>query len=158
TVTVPEVPPGSYHFIVWADATNAQPEADDSNNQRAIPIEITVPDLALTAFTRVPTTASTQQSIPVSWTVRNQGTGPTVLPWEDSVYLSPNPTCCVGAIQLGTWPRTKALAARSQYSQAKTVKVPNVGPGRYYVIARTNSAGTLHEAAEGNNERASPLD
>jgi hypothetical protein len=157
TVTMPNVSSGNYHLIIWTDATNAQDEANDSNNQRVLPIAVTEPDLVLTALARVPASASTQQAIPVSWTVQNQGTGPTAQPWEDGVYLSPNPTCCAGAIQLGAWPRPAGLAARRQYAEAKTVAIPNVDPGHYYVIARANAARGLHESQDANNERAIAL-
>ena len=65
-------------------------ESDETNNVRAVPITLTVPnvDLIVTAAD-APATAKAGATVDVSWTVKNQGTDPaTAGDWYDYVYLS----------------------------------------------------------------------
>ncbi len=152
SVTLPGLPAGDYYLLVHVDADGDLHEANDSNNQRAVPIRVTTADLTPTGLTS-PASAVTQQAISVSWTVRNQGSGPATGGWVDQLYLSPTPSCCASAISIGQWTPAAPLAAGATYTLTRSVTVPSVSPGTYYLALRTDAAGTLGEASETNNEQ-----
>jgi len=156
SVTLPRVAPGSYYLIVRADAAGVLHEADETNNERAIPITVTAPDLTPTALT-VPGAAAAGHAISLSWTVQNRGTGPAVGSWTDKIYLSASQTCCSGASSLGAWVHASALGSGGSYTETRSVTIPNVAPGTYYVTVWTDASGQLSEAADGNNQLATPI-
>ena len=47
TINLPSVPAGSYYLLVVADGYNSVTESDETNNVRAVPITLTVPDVDL---------------------------------------------------------------------------------------------------------------
>src|SRR5215831_1430022 len=156
SVTLPRVAPGSYYLIVRADAAGVLHEADETNNERAIPITVTAPDLTPTALT-FPGAAAAGHAISLSWTVQNRGTGPAVGSWTDKIYLSASQTCCSGASSLGAWVHASALGSGGSYTETRSVTIPNVAPGTYYVTVWTDASGQLSEAADGNNQLATPI-
>ena len=83
-----------------------------------MPITLSSPDLVVTSVT-APATATAGQSIPVSWTVENEGSAATVDNWYDDVYLSTNQTLGGEVAYLGdafiTSPNAP-LAADSSYT------------------------------------------
>jgi|GEM_PF-6246350 len=91
TVTLPELLQGPYYLLVQTDARQRIPEYTTANNtSEPIPITLTTspyPDLQVSSVLVTPT-AFSGDSIDVSWTVTNQGTGPTSPSrWTDAVYL-----------------------------------------------------------------------
>jgi YD repeat-containing protein len=156
SVTVPNVAAGSYYLILKVDSLNSVYEANESNNQRAIPITVTTPDLVPTALTG-PSSASTQQAISVSWTVANQGTGPSGPARFDSLYISPNQVCCSGATWITDLGNTTTIAAGASDSRTQTVTVPNVPAGSYYLILKVDSLNSVYEANESNNQLATAI-
>ncbi|HEX8108091.1 MAG TPA: hypothetical protein VF516_10215, partial [Kofleriaceae bacterium] len=50
------------------------PESDDTNNTIAVPVTIGQAGLVVSSLTGVPAQSSSQQLLPVSWTVKNQAT------------------------------------------------------------------------------------
>ena len=158
TVTVPDLPAGDYYVIVSVDVTDAQAEIDE-DNAISTRIQVTTPDLVPTSL-RAPgasVVASAQQVLSASWMVSNQGTGPTLASWQDTLYISPSPTCCAGAMPLGTWPSPTALAPHASYQQTKSITVPTLAAGSYYLIVWTNATGSLHEEDDDNSRLAIPL-
>lgn len=111
---------GAYHLILVTDAGGVVFEQGlDGNNQVSIPITVNsvpLPDLVVTQ-TDGASAAVSGQDIAVTWTVQNQGTGPTLTAeWQDNVYLSPDPFLDPGAdVYLGTVTHTGVLAAGAQY-------------------------------------------
>lgn len=156
TITVPDLAAGTYHLVLRTDADIALFEASDGNNQRVVPITITTPDLVPTALA-APSTAVTQQSVTVSWSVKNQGTATTSRTWTDALYLSPSPACCAGAVPVGQWMWQTPLASGATYTQTKTVTIPSVAAGSYHLVLVSDAAATLPEAQDGNNQRAAPI-
>ena len=158
TVTVPDLPAGDYYVIVRIDVTDAQAEIDE-DNAISTRIRITTPDLVATSL-RAPgasVVASAQQVIPASWIVSNRGTGPTLASWQDTLYISPSPTCCAGAMPLGTWPSPTALVPHGSYQQTRPITVPTLAAGSYYLIVWTNATGSLHEEDDDNSRLAIPV-
>jgi subtilase family serine protease len=159
TLTVPRVPAGTYYLIVRVDSGNVLSEANEGNNELATAITITTPDLAPTSLRTDPTPVLARQLISVSWAILNQGTGPTppALTWSDTVYISPGPLCCTGATLLGSWVQSGAVPAGTSYGQTKSVTVPSLAPGTYYLIAWTDATGRIYEADDSNNRLAVPV-
>ena len=153
TVNIPAVAAGTYSLIVIADAFGARSEGDESNNRLARPVTVTTPDLTPVALFG-PLITGPGQSVSVSWTVKNQGTGPAVRGWTDTIYVSPNPTCCAGATSLASVSSGPGLSAGATYSQSHTITVPHVTAGTYYWLIKTDVADSLYEASETNNERS----
>ena|GEM_PF-1257501 len=156
SVTLPAAAPGSYFLIFRVNHTRLLTESNYDNNNRAIAINVTAPDLVPTAFT-APATASTQQPIAVSWTVKNQGTGDALPTWNDDVILSTTPTGSGIELVSSNTPQSTALAVGGSYTVSKSVTLPAAAPGSYYLIFRANHNRWLTESNYGNNDRAIPI-
>ena len=156
SVTVPNVPAGTYYLAVRADDGQVVVESDDGNNERSTPIVVTTPDLT-GASLAAPASARALQTVALAWTVSNVGSGPAKAAWTDSVYLSTDPACCAGDTVLASASRTTALAAGASYAVSKTVTIPSRPPGSYYLILKADSGNTVYEADEANNLRVVPF-
>ncbi|MFB3112904.1 MAG: CARDB domain-containing protein, partial [Gemmatimonadales bacterium] len=155
TVTTPKVPAGDYYLLLRVDHYGNVYEADETNNQRVVPITITTPDLAPTAFT-APNSATTQEAISLSWTVTNQGTASAQPSWTDRVYLSADQVfggdTFVTSVTTGT-----ALAVGANYTRTVTVTTPKVPAGDYYLLLRVDHYNFVYEADETNNQAVVPI-
>jgi subtilase family serine protease len=98
-----------------------------------------------------------QQAVSVSWTVKNQGTGPAVSPWTDTLYISPNSSCCANATSLKSVSPAPGTAAGATYTQTQTVTIPNLPVGAYVLFIKVDANGTLYEAGETNNDLSRPI-
>jgi len=117
---------------------------------------VAAPDLVPTAFT-APGRGGTGLSISVSWTVANQGAGPTTGAWNDVVYLSTDPVCCVNDAVLGRMAINVPVLPGRTYVRTQSLPIPNVPPGQYYLILRVDAERRLAEADDANNQRVIPL-
>jgi subtilase family serine protease len=156
TVTIPNVAAGGYYLIISTDAGNTRAETNEGNNQLAQALAVTTPDLMPTGLT-APPAVSPQQAVSVSWTVKNQGTGPAVGPWTDTLYISPNSSCCANATILKSVSPAPGTAAGATYTQTQTVTIPSLPVGPYVLFIRVDANGTLHEAGETNNDLSRPI-
>src|SRR5439155_10390536 len=113
------------------------------------------PDLVVT---RVQAPAQNFSGLPmqVSWTVANNGTGPTVTgAWLDAVYMSTSSTLDGYAVLLGTFAHQGALAAGGSYTNTQTVKPPVGTSGSFYFLVKTDLFGQVFEnGADANNVAA----
>ncbi|NCS18204.1 MAG: hypothetical protein GPJ02_23090, partial [Microcystis aeruginosa G13-12] len=90
TVTLPSsAAAGNSYLLFKTDAYNYQIESNENDNVYAQAIDIAAPNLIITEVT-APTTATASQSITVSWTGKNDGSGTTVSNWYDRVVFSKN--------------------------------------------------------------------
>src|SRR5262249_6617072 len=87
TITLPQVPAGSYFLLLQTDRAGQVPEANETNNVLATPIQVLAPDLVPTNIT-APATGNAGKTIAVSFAVSNQGTGQAFQPWVDAFSLS----------------------------------------------------------------------
>ncbi len=156
TLTVPGVPAGNYYLVLRTDYWNWIAESNETNNDRATPITVTTPDLTVPSFT-VPSSVTTQQAIPVNWTVTNQGTGTTQRGWTDAPFLSTDAVCCAGDTGLGSWGNVTALGPGASYTRTATFTIPNVAAGNYYLVVRADYWNGLYEVNETNNDRAKAI-
>ena len=97
------MPAGNYTLYVVIDEDGGQPELTTSNDTYTQAMTIALPDPAVTTVT-APASVTPGQSIPISWTVQNDGTVSTEFDWTDKVYLSPDQTLDSKATLLASVP------------------------------------------------------
>jgi hypothetical protein len=114
------------------------------------------PDLTPTNLT-IPGSATTNTSISVSWTIENAGSGAATPNWDDQIYFSTDAVLDNGDTQIGGKLRTVALGAGASYSDTASASIPNVAPGSYYILLKTDATGNLAESDETNNLIAMPI-
>ena len=141
---------------------------NETNNQGSAPLPVYYrePDLFVNNVI-LPTAAPyAGATIPVSWTVINQGTRDTrVGNWTDGVWLSPFPSIDRNqSIFLGNFQHSGILAEGASYSGTLNVTLPYGISGTYYIVVFTDDAaidgsmGKVQEFQdEGNNITAVPL-
>jgi len=158
TVTLPQVPLGSYYLILRVDSTSSIPESNEVNNERSIPIILTVPDLVPIALS-APASAYSGDQIELSWKVENQGTVeiPSPSSWNDNLYLSADTTLDPGDILMGSFSKSMGMAPGTSYTQTRSVSLPCELAGTYYLILRTDAQNNIAETDETNNDRLTSL-
>ncbi|HJQ85801.1 MAG TPA: CARDB domain-containing protein, partial [Candidatus Binatia bacterium] len=156
TPTLPNVPPGTYYLLLRVDLLNQVAEgAGESNNvAAAIPIVVQTPDLVPTALTAADGDAG--HAIAVSFTVKNQGDVSASPNWVDQLWLSTD-QAFGGDTQLATVSHTTALAPDATYDVTRNPTLPEVPPGTYYVLLRTDSTGQVYEGGADANNDAAPV-
>ncbi|HDR13947.1 MAG TPA: hypothetical protein ENN79_00390, partial [Desulfobacteraceae bacterium] len=125
-VTLPPALTGAGYFIVVTDATGAQSESDESNNQVAVQFDFNAADLEITDVT-LPASAAWGERIALDWTVANTGTGTAVAAWWDMVFLSTDAVY-----------DSNDLLLTSAYRTANTP----LAPGESYTVNKPSTAVT----------------
>ncbi len=108
-------------------------------------VNLTVSELTL------PLSATSLNPPKISWQVQNKGEGDAAGSWVDRVYLSSDNFLDEGDTLLGEFARTEILSADSYYRQTQTLQIPDIAPGSYYIILKTDSTGSLEEINEDDN-------
>ena len=114
---------------------------DPDNNRIATPMTIiySEPDLKVTNIT-VPSDVVSGTTIPITYTVTNQGTRATrTADWTDAVFLSLSPSLDTGDTELGTTGYGQVLAAGASYTETVDVHVPDGIQGTFYVLVYADS-------------------
>ena len=158
--TVPAADSGDYYLLFVADSGGDQAESDESDNVRAVPINLVgsssrLPDLIVTAAT-APSTAVIG-NIDVSWTVKNQGTADVSGYWSDSFYLLTNATYDASDTFATSYFHSSSLAAGASQSFNTTINLPSVPAGSYYLLVVADGSNYVSESDETNNVRAVPI-
>jgi RHS repeat-associated protein len=145
--------PGSYQLIFAADNSQNQGESSESNNEFALPIQVTGRDLTILAAT-APGNAQLGDRIAVSWTVANQGDAAATAGWVDQIYLSDDTTLDADDRLVFATPTAAQmpLAANGDYTLTGEVFLPNDGaPGNRYLLFVTDGDNEERELDETNN-------
>lgn len=154
-VLVPSVTPGTYYLIVRTDVSGQVGESDNTNNFRTAAIEVLSPDLTPDTLA---VTGQLVQGRPFvcEITVNNAGQSPVPAgPWQDTLHLSSDPTLDGGDLQLGgPWNESGPLATGAGYTRSRSLNLPNVTAGTWYLIVTTDHGNDVAEADETNNIRA----
>ncbi len=158
-ITLPLTSTGQQYLLFVADDDNQQPETDETNNVFAVPIYVTATDLTVVSVD-APTDASFGQSVTVSWTVQNNGSGPADLAWTDGIYFSTRDTLDGSAVFLGGVPSgaDTPLAAGDSYTHSAQVTLPlgaSSADGSFYILVATDYLHQQVETNENNNVAAS---
>ncbi|MEI6445074.1 MAG: CARDB domain-containing protein, partial [Nostocales cyanobacterium ELA583] len=157
-VVLPKFIPGNQYLLFIADSSGYQEEADETNNIKAVPINLAAPDLQVTAAT-APTTAVLGETVELTWTVANKGTVTANSGWYDTVYLSSDQTYNAGDVRV-TYESISTqtpLAKDGSYTISKNVALPSFTPGNQYLLFIADSYENLSyqgETDETNNTKA----
>ncbi|TRU69655.1 MAG: hypothetical protein EWV55_20760, partial [Microcystis viridis Mv_BB_P_19951000_S69] len=154
-VTLPSTATGDRYLLFKADNYNYQSETDENNNVYSLPINISASDLQVTS-TNAPSSAVLGETVELTWTVTNQGTGEAPRDWYDRVYLSSNQTVDSGDVQVTwEWIATQTpLAAGASYTISKNVTLPSFTPGNQYLLFVADRDNYQGEINENNNVAA----
>lgn len=151
---------GAKYLIVRTDVANQQGETDETNNYRAIPINLTAPDLIVSDAT-VPPTASVGRSISVSFVVTNNSAVPAPANWIDYIQISSDQAGLSNNVSLISIPnnRSTPLAPGDSYTVNANITIPNntnLGPMYLRFIANFVS-GRQPESDATNNVFVLPI-
>ncbi len=161
-VTIPTSAVGYWYVLVKADYYNYIYERENENNNVGVSatqmsVVVATEDLSPLSFT-APDSALFGETIDVSWTVGNIGTGPTISNWYDRVWLSrdetPGNADDVNLRDIYSSDITP-LASGAQYSRSvEDIRLPlspSWNPGSYYLIIQTDTYNYEPETNESNN-------
>ncbi|WP_198648553.1 CARDB domain-containing protein, partial [Cyanothece sp. BG0011] len=165
-ISLPSTETGDRYLLFVTDSiytyssslNNRQGETDETNNVRAVPINISASDLTITA-TDAPETAVLGDTVELTWTVSNQGTGTATRDWYDRVYLSSNQTLDGSDVQVtAEYIATQTpLEVGANYTISKNVVLPSFATGDQYLIFATDHNNRQGEINENNNLTVVPI-
>jgi len=117
---------------------------------------IPYPDLAVSDVNAPTLTIDDPASVTVSWTVENQGSGPSeVDSWIDAVVVSDNTTAGdQDDIILAEFEHAGVLAVGDSYARSETFSLPPALTGRYHLFVRTDIEDTVFEDGFEENNAA----
>jgi subtilisin family serine protease/subtilase family serine protease len=143
--------PGTYYIGAIADKNNVIVETDETNNSlvSGSTVELVIgADHVMTAVSG-PSSAGVGESISISHTAKNQGTGLTGSS-NVGLYLSTDAVITTGDTYLGTkWIGTMAIG--QSRSNSTSVTIPTVTLGTYYIGAIADKDNGIAETDETNN-------
>jgi uncharacterized repeat protein (TIGR01451 family) len=162
-VTLPSCIGGTYYLFVLTDSRkqifefdpNLNAEGNNASQPRPIQIADATPDLRVTLASH-PTTGSAGQPVSVSWTVANQGMGPTVATkWTDRIYLTPTQAFDnATALLIGSFDHNGALNNGEAYTRTESIVIPNATQGSYFLSVLTDVNNEVEECAGNANNIA----
>ena len=156
SVSLPVWLAGDYFLIVVANDGDNIVESDYTNNTLSIPLTLAAPDLAAVSLAAPPQPAS-DATIPIVYTVTNEGDAPAIGPWTDTLYLSTNSVWDDQAYTLGSLNQSGPLLAQAGYTATNSVQLPGWPTGTYYLILQINSSGVVADADQTNNLLVLPI-
>lgn len=163
TLVLPPAAAGVNYLIIEVDPLNAVPERVETNNRTvsAATLTLRAPDLAATDLT-APASALQGAAIPVAWTVRNVGSAPSTVAWQDRLLLVPALGGLADGLELATLPALSTpLAPGAQYRRETTVTLPLSHawpPGAYRLVVLADFGNAQAELDEGNNQATRPFE
>jgi hypothetical protein len=92
--------------------------------------------------------ASLGDSLQVSWTVQNDGFDAASGSWTDTVHLSRDATCDAADRLITSVIRSASIPVGSDYTESIAYAIPDVAPGVYYLIVRTDVDNSVAEVDE----------
>ncbi|CAK0753065.1 hypothetical protein CCP4SC76_2410001 [Gammaproteobacteria bacterium] len=149
--------PGTYSLFVQADARNQVFEANNDNNYRLGSLVITSEGAVLSnlipSAVQAPASGIAGQTLKVSWTDTNTGSGATEIPnWNDGVYLSPDgffdrgSDTFIGSAQAGG-----ILAAGASRQGSLEADLPRNLSGNYTLFVMADLNKQVYESNENDN-------
>jgi subtilase family serine protease len=142
---------GVAYVFARADTNNAVLESLETNNG-SFPFTVRVgPDLTVSAMT-VPSAVLAGATMTVNETTANIGGGPATAS-VTKFYLSVNLAIDFGDVELGTRNVPGLAAGGTSNAQTPLVIPPTTPAGTYWIIAVSDSAGSVAETFETNNNR-----
>jgi subtilase family serine protease len=158
TLTIPaSAVPGTYYVVACADDQNTVSESNESNNCLAstTTMQVTRPDLAVTAVTNPPPIAAPGDVTRVTDTVKNAGTV-TAGASTTRYYLSSGTQKGANDVLLTGTRSVSSLTAGQSSSGNVNATIPVTTPqGLYYLLACADDLNAMTEANDSNNCLAS---
>lgn len=157
TYTLPQGIQGPHFVIVKADKYNAVKEISETNNSKTSDtIQVTLapyPDLQVTSVVVSPTTVFSNDSLTVSWKVKNLGTGPTsTSSWNDYIYMDTNTNLNVNSSQfMGLVHHSGNMNNVDSYTVTKKILIPLATSGSRFIHVFTDRQNQLFEYVFDNN-------
>jgi subtilase family serine protease len=156
-ITLPSTPTaiGTRYLLFVADGNNNQGETNETNNVRAVEINLSAPDLVVSGASASSSSAVVGDTISVSWTVKNEGTVAAPSSWFDYIYLSDDETFDFSDIFITSQFRN-SLAAGADYTVTRNITLPNTptAVGKRYLLFVADGNNNQGETNETNNVRA----
>ncbi len=154
-VRIPPDAAGRYYLVIQTDAGRSVEECGALLNNQAATGPILVANAAanlVPTLLSAPSTLQVGGPISVEWRVTNVGSTATPSSaWWDVVYLSPDGTLA-RAVPVSSFQRLGRLAPGEAYTARAVGVVPNLPPGTYSILVRTDAYGQVFEGAlEGDN-------
>jgi hypothetical protein len=159
TVRLPVSESGNYYLVFEADIYRNLRESAPLNNVAAVPIYLQLslePDLVVSEFQWPSAVVGpANPTVQLSWHVVNEGLGPAVGPWTDSILLYTN--------YYGPWTLVKAydeslvLPVGSGYQRTNTLTLPITQSGTYSIGVQVNSSNDVFELNYNNNGNLMPF-
>src|SRR5439155_402733 len=136
-------------------------ESNETNNVVSIPVTLpSRPDFVRNnaSVGMVAENKNGSYSIPVSFTITNNGPSAALPNWSDTVYLSTDGVFDASDLNIGGITRVTALAAGASYTFSTTVTTPaSQAPGNYTLFMKTDSTTLVTESNETNNVVSIPV-
>jgi hypothetical protein len=86
--------------------------------------------------------------VTVSWSVENYGGVSTSTTWDDGVFLSIDSLWDEDDKLLGDKPGSSPLASTATYQESLQVTIPDVAPGKYWLLVKADHEATVVEGVE----------
>ncbi|HEV3021476.1 MAG TPA: CARDB domain-containing protein, partial [Pirellulales bacterium] len=167
TVKIPDAAAGTEYLLFVTNHDQGQGESDsanDMNNVLAKAITVAAPgniDLAMTNV-QVPSTTVIEgngATVPVSYTVVNNGTQTAQAAWRDTIYLSAKNTLDSSATYLDS-PAINSyqpLAGGASYTVNDNLRLPVGTTGPMFLLFATDSGDVQGETNKANDVVAKPI-
>ncbi|MBI4890753.1 MAG: hypothetical protein HY821_09030, partial [Acidobacteria bacterium] len=162
-ITIPSnTTPGSYYILAVADATSVVSETVETNNGRSASLTVSgSPDIVIQNLTVTPNPGAPGSQVTVSYTVKNQGNGPTngIGVFANPVLWSTDSTITYGTdsemanCNVGTL----AAGATSACNVTATIPANAVVGTTYYIGVAGDALNTVSESNENNNKASTPF-
>ena len=143
-VTLPALPDGPAEIAATTDAGHTVNEGGRYGNNTAASatFNTTHPDL-VPIQVQAPSSIVSGQTLTVTWTTANQGSGPADPNWTETVTLVQGSTKTV----IGTIAQTAPLAAGATVARRVDYVLPLGFSGAYQVVVTVNAGNTVTETA-----------
>ena len=172
---------GTYWFVVTTNTTQTLYESNFSNDTSiatspVVVSQVPLPDLHVTSITPPPNGVFSGTSVPISFVVTNNGSGPTSVPvWRDWVIVSQDPTLAQtysgqlnptgpgGDQTLNNQPVIEGfnnpsyLGVGQSYVQNVNVTLPQTAQGTWYIYVVPDGTGYHHPFAMPEASRTDKL-
>ncbi|WP_455587457.1 CARDB domain-containing protein [Bacteroides sp.] len=160
-VSIEDKKNGKWYILLRADCNNVVAEKDETNNDVAIPVQVTlspVPDLS-------PTQLGTDEILTVGrpmkivYTIANSGENATRQDkWSDTYYLSTSATLNPDTdIKLGSKTHVGYLEPGKSYNSEVQFTIPQGTVGNYMLYVVTDASNAVYESNENNNSKCIPV-
>lgn len=161
-VTIPlnsQNAPGTFFFLVRADRTGVQAEANESNNlgvSGAVDFVRPAPADLVVVGSVVPADVPAGAPVEVRWTVRNEGLTRAVGPWRDVIALAPTAESPDRTVLLAV-DETQPLEPGESRERSRQVLFPAGLAGTHAVFVTTDALDQVFEGGPAtNNTRLHP--